>query len=281
MSTLARHAGSGVKHGLSEVAGIVDGSVALSPNLAKLIAFQDGSYSPSLGATLGATPSLEFRTRDLDFLAAPTEVSGLLVSSRAYDSAGGLSSSYISYTISNGLMFPVRISGNQGGAAELSIRVIPISSDGDTFPIAVGTTSIDPGLHGDAYTIGDVSLGSAVAAVQSIDFDFGISARSNAGENGKPFPTQAWTESQQSTLSVTTAALAEASANRINTGQSVSASISAVFRKLVEGGVPSGSYTLTMAKALVEVGQLSNARPCTLQIAAAMIHDGTNYVQFA
>lgn len=283
MTDIARHTTWGISLNGTANSNIIDGSLQISPALQKALLYAAGDLLPTLGATLTNTPVISFRTHDLDLLDAPELIStNVVIAARAYDDAAGLGTGYVSFAITKGLIVPVSISGSAGQAAELAVNIYPISSDGDTFPIAVGTSSVTLGVHGDAYTVGDLSLGgSAVSGVQSLNLNLGYNIMSNAGENGKPFPTIVYYDKQESSLSATVTQLSAANADRINTGKT--GAVIASFRKLVEGGIPSGTYSLTMAKAFIEANSLQGGRPFTTQISAAAIYDGSgsDFLTFA
>jgi hypothetical protein len=181
---------------------------------------------------------------------------------------------YISFTIGKGLIVPMTMQGAQGQAAELSIDIYPISSDGVTEPIIVGTTTALMGVHGDAYIIGDLTISSVITGIQDINLNFGYNVATNAGENGKPYPTLAYIDKQEAGLTVKTASLSAATQARINTGAST-ADVSFSFRKLAEGGVPSGTLTGTFKKALVHAEGISGGRPSTISIVTTPVYGGS------
>jgi hypothetical protein len=270
MADLARHSGYGVSVNGSMVPGIVEGSVSLDPQLAKAILYNDSEFTPSFGGLITNAPVLKFRTRKVTQMSAPAKITAnVIFYMRAYADDGSLGVGYISVTIANGLVVPISLKGQAGQAGELEIAVYAISSDGDTSPIAIGTSSPTLPVHGDAWTVGDVTISTAVAGIQQLNLNFGLEVKTNAGENGKPYPTLAWIDKQEATVEVITGAVSEATAARINTTQSLAAGTrSFVWRKLQEGAIPTGTgaRTMTITKCVVEVQNLTSGRPSVLRL---------------
>ena len=79
MTDLARHASWAVSVNGSVAAGIVDGSLQVSPSIQKAVLYASGDLRPTLGATLTSTPTISFKTRRLDLLAAPAKITSFLV----------------------------------------------------------------------------------------------------------------------------------------------------------------------------------------------------------
>jgi hypothetical protein len=287
MADIARHVGYGVSVNGSMVPGIVEGSVSIDPQIAKAILYNDAEFTPSFGGLITNAPVIRFRTRKVTQMSAPAKITAnVILYLRACGDDGALGSGYISVTIANGLVVPMSIKGQAGQAGELEIAVYAVSSDGDTSPIALGTSSPTLPVHGDAWTIGAVTISSAVAGVQQLNMNFGYDVKTNAGDNGKPFPTLAWIDKQETTVEVITAAIAEATAARINTTQSLSAgTITFIWRKLQEGAVPteSGARTMTITKCVVEVQSLSSGRPAQLRLLVTVIlpSAGGTYMQLS
>lgn len=281
MSSLPRFASWGISIDGSVAAGLTE-APSLSTSLAKALLSSSGDLTPSVGATLSNSPKLSFKTRDLSLLEAPVKIaSGVVLCGRAYDDASGLATAHLSYTIAKGLLVPVSISAQANQPAELSVELYPVSSDGDSLPIAVGNSSIALVAHGDVYVLGDFSIASSkFDGVQSLNLDFGFSVKTNAGENGAPFPTLAYYDAQQAALSATVAGLSGVKASHLNVGEV--AAVSATFRKLAEGGVPSGGVRVSFAKALIECGAIQGGRPMTAQLLASAVKSGTSaYLAFS
>lgn len=283
MADIGRYTGYGVNFEGSMVPSIVDGSPKLNPNVEKLIERYDGDIEPTLIALLTNEPLGEFQTRDVSFLsaAAAFSTSPVIFYFKAYDEVAGMGASGISFSAAKGIIVPTRLQGQSGKDATLTCEVHAVSSDGDTNPITTGTSVASSTAHGDAYTIGDVSLGSDISGVQEIDFNFGYTVKKNTGENGKPFPTLAYIEKREATLKIKAAALGEASSLRINTTQSVTSSLSFIFRKLSEAGVPSGTLTGTIAKAIIEVEAVNAGRPATVDLMATLAKSSSNYLSWS
>ncbi|MCK5127547.1 MAG: hypothetical protein KAR42_14925 [candidate division Zixibacteria bacterium] len=282
MADIIRHTEWAIDINSSIKSNIVENSIQINPALQKALLHAAGDLQPTTGVTLTNTPQLMFRTHDLDMINAPTAISSVIMTARAYADNGGLGAGYISYTMTDGILIPVSISGAAGAPAELTIMMLPVSSDGDTSPIAVGTTSKALAVHGDTYTIGDIGIGGTIAGISNIDLQFGYAPQSNAGENGKPFPTLAYYDRQQAVITANTNQLSAATEQRLMTAQSTTA-VTASFRQLQEGAVPSGTYTATMAKALVEAQNLQGGRPFTLQLMISPVYDGVgdDYLTFS
>lgn len=284
MTDIARHTQWGISINGTSNHSIIAESVAVSSNIQKAILYAGGNMFPSLGATLTAAPTIQFRTRDIKMLSTPSVLSGggVVLSCRAYAEGGGPGAGYISIAIAKGIIVPVSISGGAGQPAELTVNVHAISTDGDSSPIAVGTTSTALSVHGDVYTASELTIGSAVGGIQNINLNFGYSVKTNEGENGKTYPTIAYYDRQQAILTASTTALSAATAARMTTAQS--AAVSALFRVLREGAVSTDSngLTITMAKAIIEAQSAQAGTPYTVSLAATPIHNGTNdYLAFS
>jgi hypothetical protein len=273
MSDIARHTTWAASINGSVLSSIIDNSLSINPALQKAMLAAGGSILPTLAATLTNTPKISFKTHDLNLVSAPTKITSVVLVFRAYDEATGIGTGYISFTASKGLVVPMTMQGAQGQAAELSVDIHPVSSDGVTDPITIGTTSSLMGVHGDAYVLGDLTIGSAIAGIQDINLNFGYNIATNAGENGKTYPTLAYIDKQEAGLTVKTTAMSAATQARLNTGVNT-ADVSFSFKKLVEGGVPSGSLTGTIKKALVQAEGITGGRPATCSLLVTPVHAG-------
>jgi hypothetical protein len=285
MADIARHTQWGVSiNGVIESA-IVENSVSVSSNIQKAVLYAGGDIFPTLGATMTCAPTIQFRTRNINLVTAPAALSstGVIIACRAYADGGGPGTAYISLAIAKGLIVPMSISGSIGQPAELTVNVYGISTDGDSAPIAVGTTTAALGVHGDAHTAATVTVGTAIGGIQNINLNFGYSVKTNEGENGKSYPTLAYYDRQQAVLTASTTALAAATAARMTTAQS--AAVSATFRKMQEAAVltDTGAITITMAKAIIEAQSVQSGMPYTVQLATTPIYDGAgdDYLTFS
>lgn len=284
MSALNRFAGAGLKIGLTTISGIVAGSVKISPQLQKLIARYDGNQNPTLGATISNALTLEFTTRDITFATAPVLISSAntcVVYLRAFEDDGSMSSSYISLSIANGLLVPQTTGGTKGEAVVTSWVLHACSTDGLTNPVTVGSESLTQIAHGDAYTIGTLSLGNAIEQLTSMSINYNYQVDTNVTNNGLPYPTFANISQAEVTFEAETESISEATTDRINTGELVTSGIVMAFRKLAEGGIPtSGALTATLSKCIAEVTSLDHGSPATASITATAIED-TSYIVFS
>ncbi len=285
MADIAKHAGSGVSiNGVVE-SGIVTGSVAVNPKKQSLILNASGALLPTFGAVVTSAPMFTFRTRNINLITAPTVLSstGVILSARAYTDGGALGTGYVSLAAAKGLICPVSLSAQKGAAAELELAVYGVSKDGDTDPLAVSTTSNTLGVNGDTHTLGTLFIVAEITGVQNLNLNFGYNILTNEGENGKTYPTLAWSQGQQAVISAVTQALSAATQARLNYGQSVAAYIN--FRKLVEGGVvtDTGKVTATLTKALVTAESVNAGPPFATNIQITPIYDGAgdDYLVFS
>ncbi len=287
MSDLSKHTQSGVTVNSTLESGIVRDSVKASSNLRKIIQFASGAILPSFGGSFGAAPVIEFATHNIKLLTAPAVyTSGALkLCFRAYSDAGGLGSGYISYVADKALFVPVTLAAQRGAEAVLTIQAYLLSSDGDTAPLTVGTTSDDLSVTQNIYTLGEVSLGSALSGVNSVNFDFGYQVVTNESQDGLNYPTHALVPRRQASMTVELEELAAASAARLLTGESATSGIYAEFRKLQEGGVvtDTGKATVTMAKALAEISNVAGGSPSSVSLMLTPVDDGAgnDYVTFS
>ena len=285
MSDIAKHTLVGIQIAGSEIANIVQDSAKLSPGLQKLVE-DAGAIHPSAVMTLSAEPVLEFKTNKIDLLDAPASIADndVVLWFRAYDAASGLGTGYVSLTIGDGLLEPMSLSGAPGQKAELTIRVHAISSDGDTVPVAVGTANPSSlSVLSVFYTLGTVTVGSGLSGVTSFEMQFGYNVTKNTGEGGYPYPTQAYIDGQRAQFSIGLRQIAAATSARLNTGNAET-TLTAQFRRLAEGGVPNGTYTVTAVEGLASIDDVSGGRPAELTMTVDLAGNdwaGTNYLQFA
>jgi len=285
MADIAKHTLVGIAVVGSDLANVIPDSVKLSPGLQKLVE-SGGAITPTVIMTMLAEPVLEFKTNKIDLLSAPALVGAndIVLYFRAYDASAGLGAAYISMTIGTGLVVPVSLSCQAGQKAELTVQVHATSSDGDAVPVAVGTTAAGTlAVLSDFWTLGTVTLGTAVTGVSSFTLNFGYNVTKNAGEGGFPYPTQAYIDAQKATLAITCRQLAAATSARLNTG-AAETTITAAFRQLAEGGIPNGSYTVTAIEGMVSIDDVSGGAPSETSIMVDLACDvwaGTNYLAFA
>ena len=100
----------------------------------------------------------------------------------------------------SGLVEPVSISASKGEPAKLKCRVHLTSTDGDAAPITVGTSSITLAAPTVYYTLGILTLGSAVGGVQRSTFEWGYEISKDTGESGLPYPVLLWSDSQSAKI---------------------------------------------------------------------------------
>lgn len=287
MADLAKHLLIALKGAGGFVAEVDPTSVKLSPGLKQEIEAA-GSLYPQIAINLTAEPVVEFTTYDIKFVSTLTALSigsPLSLHFRALSDTFGYGTAYVSLTMSYGMIEPVSISARRGQRSGLRVRVHLSSSDGDTSPVIVGTTTsgtVD--APADFFCPGVLTLGTAIAGLTDATFNFGFSLKKNTGENGLPYPTLIYGDAQAASLSATSEAIAYATQARLMQGANET-TVTLTFRKLNTAGVPanSGGYLITASKANVTIGGVNAARPATIEIAAACVAvdvAGTNYLQF-
>lgn len=250
---------------------IMKDSLQISSQLNVELLAAAGGQVATFGATVTNTPGISFSTKAIDAIETAEAITSVVISMRSYSDDGGMGSTYKSISVSRGLIVPQNISGSAGGSASKSITIIPTSSDGDSDPIVIGSTSVTLPSLAEAFTIGDVSFGTSVEEVSGIEVNYGYQIESNAGISGKPFPTYACVISQNASLAATTNDIGEATQTRINTGQKLSSSISASFRKLQEGNVPTTGYSVSLPSAIVSCESMGSGSPGSAAISAVAI----------
>jgi len=287
MSDIAKHLLIGLDYGAGFVEELDPASVKVSPNIADEI-HKAGALHPQIKLGLTAEPTIEFTTHDIKLLSAPTLLSvgsPVKVYFRALTDAFGFGTGYISLTATAGLAVPGVISGSKGKPATLTVTIHLASTDGDTAPVAVGTSSPTAAAPSKFYTLGVVTVTSNLAGVTEASLDLGYKIMKNTGENGKPYPTLVYATDQDAKLTATVEGLAEATQARLMVG-TAETTVTITFRKLTAAVLPanSGGYLITAQKAAMKVGTVSGGRPATVQLAADLIataFDGTDYLQFA
>ncbi len=286
MADLSRYTGAGASFNAVAIGGIPEGGIEISSALQKFIARYDGNLNPTFIGTLINEPVLNFSTRNINWNTGPVKVSAaspFVAFFRSYADDGGLGATWISVTVSYGLLVPQTIEASAGKEASTSWQLHAFSSDGETSPLTVGTSSLTQPLHGDAYTIGNLSLGTAIEQIVDLRINFNYSVVKNSGRNGLPFPTFAAIDQAEVSIEATSEDLSEATQARLNTGQSVASALSLTFPKLQEGAVPTvtGQLTATCQKAIVEAQGLQGGRPGTARLTATLIETATGYITFS
>lgn len=286
MADLSRYTGAGASFNAVAIAGIPEGSIEATSALQKLIARYDGNLNPTFIGTLVNEPMINFQTRNINWNTGPVKVSvasPFVAYFRAYDDEGSLGSTWISVTVSNGLLVPQALEASAAKEATMTWQLHAFSSDGETSPLTIGSASLTQPLHGDAYTIGNLSLGSAIEQIVDLRLTFNYNVSKNSGRNGLPFPTFAAIDQAEITIEATSEDLSEASQVRLNTGQNVTSAIALNFPKLLEGAIPTvtGQLTATCQEAIVEVQSLQGGKPGTARITATLIETAGGYITFS
>lgn len=279
MADIAKHAPVGISVGGSAISAIEPGSVNVSPAVMALLE-RGGELKPQVGMTLASEPTITFQTSKINLLAAAAAISAspVILYFRAFADDGGMGAGYITLTIAKGLIVPETLAAKAKEKALLSCKIFPVSSDGDAAAIAVGSTGATLTATADIWTVGGATVGTALSGVQDVEVQWGYNVVTNAGENGKVFPTEAYVDAEEARIMVTTAQLSAAVQNSLAFGLS-SATVSAVFRKLASGAVPSGTYTATLAKALATLESVAG-RPALVKINCGGVQ-ATTYLSFA
>lgn len=284
---MSKHLLVGIDYGGGFIAELDPNSVKLSPAIAEAVQ-KCGAIHPQIKLSLTAEPTIEVSFFDIKAISAPTLLSvgsPVKLYFRALSTTLGFDSGYISITCNSGMAIPTTMAGAKGKLATLGCTIHLTSSDGDTAPFTVGTSSATLAAPTDFYVLGDLTLGSAVTGLTEASLDFGLKVTKNTGQNGRPYPTECWIADQDAKLTATTESIAEATQARAAVGTSET-TCTLTFRKATAAAMPvaSGGYLITAQKAGITIGSIAGGRPATTQLAVDLIataFDGTNYLQFA
>ena len=175
---------SAFKHSAVLVSGVQN--MTLNPGLSTLVNSGSGAVDPTFASIAQIQPELTFDTTAIKIaLAGIGGISGAAMSSDKFwfqkMAADGLragATSHILVTMALGIIVPTQLQVSQGGAAVISYRAVPRSSDGSASPLAMTTAQsleASQDLLTELYTLGAVSInGTALDGVNSVTLDFGI-----------------------------------------------------------------------------------------------------------
>lgn len=134
-----------------------------SPDLQTLSLRNAGTLTQEMLEVMQKRPGFGLTLLDPSLVTSPQQIgSGLDMETvglywRAHENLGGLSSTWKSAVVSNGLILPVSISAQAGGIARLQTRVIPLFSSGSA--VTWGTSSFTPDIADRAYRMTKITIG--------------------------------------------------------------------------------------------------------------------------
>jgi len=206
---------SAIKHKTTLLTGIQ--STGINPNLQQMILAAGGSAHPSFVGIGQISPEITFACHAIKTcLAGLGGKDGIAIDTNLdlwfqKLTAGGLRAgdeSHTKVTAANGMIIPVSISASQGQPAVINYRVVIVSADGSTSPLAfTASQSLESGqdVNSEVYTLGAVTLNDTqLEGVDSWSLNFGNDVWINHA-NGLVYPTEVGIMNQAPSFSVSTA----------------------------------------------------------------------------
>ena len=282
-------------YAIGTAGGIIDGMIDqnIDNGIIELHHAGDGTADSTFVASLGARPTINFTTRQLKAALDFVGIDGYEILTTDADSTLFFhqldtfgtrlgATSHYQIAINSGFILPRSINAEMGQFATYNGDVIPISTDGDTAPMAYTASQSLAGspTADEAYTIGDVTInGSAVTGVQGVDIDFGIQEIVAAGD-GELYASFTAIMARRPSIRVRTfdAALADTYGPA---GTVLSSTNTIDFKKVTQGGTTSETATtVTINEGRVRANTVRGGQDspllCELQITPT--YDGTNAV---
>ena len=290
-------------------AGIIDqiSDFSLDPGIERILQAGDGKVDAEFVATISQAPVINFTTSalkkglDISGFDAYQITSATDFYFRKVQSGGtrATGSNHIKVTVSDGMLIPRQLQGQQGSVATLSYDVLPISSDGKQAPLTIATSQALGGTPDETekYTVGPASVnGTLVDGVQSTTVDMAIDEMLLSGD-GSAFNTFAAIQERRPEVSVSVldAAVLDTftttetvnSSGPVTTdhlGQiAISSTAKVSFWQVESGGVrkdptASSHIVVTLNEGRVDVDQqaASNNDPFSPDLMMIGTDDGTN-----
>ena len=288
---LTIHTISGVKYSTTNINQITNAN--FTPNLVQLLEGGSGLVEAGFIAVPGAAPEFAFSTTAVKTaLATLGDVDGIGFSSSELIwffqkvTDGGLragASSHIKATAAKGLIVPLTLTIPHQGKAVITYRVILISADGTTAPIAfTASQSLDAGIvvGNEVYVLGGVSLNNSdLDGVSSVTIDFGLGVWIDGG-SGLYYPTHSGISVRRPSITIQTKYI-DAFVSWSLDGQAVDSNDCIVtITGLTEGGGLNGSDQVTFT---VDEGHMfysalggSDGERVAGQVILTPTYDGTN-----
>jgi len=204
-----------IKHASTVIKGIQNQS--LNPQVAAILLSGSGEVDAGFAAIGEIRPELGFGTTAIKTaLANLGGIDGIPIAASNFDFwlqktvTGALragATAHIKCTPVAGIVVPGAISMPSGGQASMTYNAVFISADGTASPMAVAASqSLDAsqGPADEAWTFGGVSLnGTALAGVDNVSIDFGITLWVTAGD-GKVYPIHVCIASRRPVITIST-----------------------------------------------------------------------------
>ncbi len=222
-----------------------------------------GNYQAEFVALMRQMARGALTTRKINAVSAVALNTGILIFRDVAEGGVG-NTSYISLTGTSNktLIVPRQISWSAGQAAELSVDLYFLSSDGITAPITVGT------IAGNLSAEADVWVGNG-DGINQITVDFGFEL--NFPQDGRLYQVHSFVLSQRPSIAITTSERGSliTTAN-LNPG-SVS-TLTATFDKLEDGGVRSATQAVYEVTGHYHVENVQGAKPGTVRLTCAGVN---------
>jgi len=188
----------GYKHGTALFKGLQNSS--LNPNMRQLVSTGSGAVDPTFVSVGQMQPEISFGALAIKDILAELGITGAALSDdKCFLQkmlAGGLRAGAILHfqiTMATGMIIPTQITGDQGGEAIITCRVVPTSADGSASPLAIVTNASLEALQDQitqVYTMGDIEInGAALEGIDRWMLDFGIELWINT-KSGHVYPTE-------------------------------------------------------------------------------------------
>jgi len=165
---------------------------SFNPALAQIIDANSGDVDPRYAAVMSVSPVLSFMTRTITALSsfgiAGAEVTTAVAWLQQLVKYGTRNATSKKLTIATGFCVPRSLSVSQGQAAELSMDIVALSSDGTTAPVAAGTGTMATNPTPLAWTLGPIQVNDQAYDVVSMTIDFGLDVTVE-GSEGNVYPT--------------------------------------------------------------------------------------------
>lgn len=275
---------------------LIDGitSQSVGHGIQALVNHGDGSPYPRFAGIMKAEPTISFTSRALKKVLDVTGTDGVAISSsvvlffqktadQGLRASGG---AHLKLTVSAGLVVPRNARAGQDAEAEISVDIIPVSSDGLTSPITYADSQSLSGSpnQNEKFTVGPASLNGTAYELQSIDIDFGLEVRTHM-HSGLPYPVRAHIARAAPRITLTTFDLAKLATLGVPGVAQGSTDSVVWFRKLLENAVRTPdataehiSFTIDDGHIYVDSADAGDNEDGSASIMVQPTYDGSNAV---
>jgi len=291
-----QHTISSVKHGTTVVNGIVNSS--FSPGLVELLLNGSGKVETGFVGVVGAVPELSFTTTSIEtalkpFLTSSNPLNGVAIAASnflffyekiANTGTRTAGATHVKATVAAGMIVPVTLTVNHYGAATIGYRVICLSADGTTAPIAFAATQALDGsiaVADELWTLGSVAInGTTLDGVTSVSMSFGNNVEVTGGD-GNPYPEFAAILNRRPSITVATTNLDDfVSWGLLGAAQGATDSVVTLKKVDNDGTIAAGAITLTVDAGRISYRDISGSDGSRIgaSITITPRYDGTNEV---